>query len=370
MSNLFSGISGRFRAGGKNSGNKSPGAPNVSSPTSPTGSSQGSQSSTSLAPRISPLPNSPSLSQTLAMDESAGSHPNSNDPLAVYNLPRPKPLWLNNNYSKHIVKGNFMTLSARPKTVEHGEWVAHQVVEHYRNLWNFVRVVHEKDDDGTSICNAHTCPRMSAGANHSFTWLNSRKEPVEVPAHEYISLMQRWISGKIDNTDIFPTDPAGVSFAQNTAGPGKVGSTYASGGLDTPGANTPIAAGPTSLNGSLSQLSGPGDWTGKSSGFPAEFNDVCQTIFRQMFRVYAHLYWAHFIDPFYHLNLDKHLNSCFSHFILTATEIDMLKPHELEPMQPLIDLWAANGTFPPESKAYSCANPKAGERLMQLAGAA
>lgn len=38
------------------------------------------------------------------------------------------------------------------------------VVEHYRNLWNFVRVVHEKEDDGTSICNATTCPRMSAGA--------------------------------------------------------------------------------------------------------------------------------------------------------------------------------------------------------------
>jgi hypothetical protein len=24
------------------------------------------------------------------------------------------------------VKGNFMTLSARPKTVEQGEWIAHQ----------------------------------------------------------------------------------------------------------------------------------------------------------------------------------------------------------------------------------------------------
>jgi hypothetical protein len=87
-----------------------------------------------------------------------------------------------------------------------------------------------------------------------------------------------------------------------------------------------------------------------------------------MFRVYAHLYWAHFIDPFYHLNLDKHLNSCFSHFILTATATDMLKPHELEPMQPLVDLWAANGTFPPESKAYACANLKAGEKLMALSG--
>lgn len=178
--------------------------------------------------------------------------------------------------------------------------------------------------------------------------------------------MQRWISGKIDNTDIFPTDPAGVSFANNTATPGVVSSTYASGGLNTPGSANVIAAGPTTLPTSLSDLSGPGDWIGKSSGFPQEFVDVCQTIFRQMFRVYAHLYWAHFIDPFYHLNLDKHLNSCFSHFVLTAMALDMLKPHELEPMQPLIDLWAANGTFPPESKAYGCANIKAGEKLLAL----
>jgi hypothetical protein len=30
-------------------------------------------------------------------------------------------------------------------------------------LWNFVRVVYEKEPDGTTICNATTCPRMSAG---------------------------------------------------------------------------------------------------------------------------------------------------------------------------------------------------------------
>jgi hypothetical protein len=180
--------------------------------------------------------------------------------------------------------------------------------------------------------------------------------------------MQRWISGKIDSTTLFPTDPAGVSFSQNPSGPAIASATYASGGLDTPGSNTPIPAGPTTLNASLSQLSGAGDWIGKSSGFPQEFEDVCQTIFRQMFRVYAHLYWAHYIEPFYHLSLEKPLNSCFSHFILTATEIDMLKPHELEPMQPLIDLWAANGTLPKDSKAYGCANLRAGERLLQLSG--
>ena len=178
--------------------------------------------------------------------------------------------------------------------------------------------------------------------NHSFTWLNSRREPVELPAYEYMTLMQRWISGKIDDENIMPTDASGVSYAHN----------------------------PSITTTPLSQLSNPGeaDWLGKRSGFPEKFIDVCQMIFRQMFRVYAHLYWAHFTDPFYHLNLEKQLNSCFSHFVLTATALDMLKPQELEPMQPLIDLWAANGTFPPESKAYEVANVKAGERLLQLAG--
>jgi hypothetical protein len=62
------------------------------------------------------------------MDDTALAAPaaNGEDPLSAYHLPRPLPLWLNNAYAKHIVKGNFMTLSARPKTVDQGEWIAHQ----------------------------------------------------------------------------------------------------------------------------------------------------------------------------------------------------------------------------------------------------
>lgn len=59
------------------------------------------------------------------MDESSGAVA-SDDLISAYHLPRPLPLWLNAQYAKHIVKGNFMTLSARPKTVEQGEWIAHQ----------------------------------------------------------------------------------------------------------------------------------------------------------------------------------------------------------------------------------------------------
>ncbi|TPX18446.1 uncharacterized protein E0L32_011631 [Thyridium curvatum] len=340
-------LNARFRGtSSKSSGGqtKSPTSSTSGAPSPvPTSHSQGSQSSINLSAKLPPLPNSPSLAQTIGMDESSGAMSSGADILASYHLPSPLPMWLNPNYAKHIVKGNFMTLSARPKTVEQGEWIAHHVVEHYRNLWNFVRVLHEKEDDGTSICNASTCPRMSAGANHSFTWLNSRREPVELPAMEYMTLMQRWISGKIDDTKIFPTEASGVSFAHN----------------------------PSITTTPLSQLTSQTEreWVGKRSGFPENFVDVCQTIFRQMFRVYAHLYWAHFVEPFYHLNLEKQLNSCFSHFVLTATALDMLKPHELEPLQPLIDLWAANGTFPQGSKAYEYANLRAGELLLQLGGA-
>lgn len=45
---------------------------------------------------------------------------------SIADWPRPLPAWLNRTCAKHIVKGNFMTLSARPKTVEQGEWIAHQ----------------------------------------------------------------------------------------------------------------------------------------------------------------------------------------------------------------------------------------------------
>jgi hypothetical protein len=222
-------------------------------------------------------------------------------------------------------------------------------VEHFRNLWNFVRVVHDKEDDGSSVCNARSCPRMSAGTNHTYTWLNSRLEPIELPAYEYMTLMQRWINGKITDDKIFPTDASGVSYAAN-----------------------PSVAGAGAGGNDMSALTGPtnDEWVGRRSGFPKDFFGICQTIFLQMFRVYAHLYWAHFVEPFYHLNLEKQLNSCFSHFILTATALDMLKQRELEPMQPLIDLWAADGTFPPESKAYEYANLQVGNHLLNLGGAA
>ncbi|KAG6214063.1 hypothetical protein E4U34_006340 [Claviceps purpurea] len=268
----------------------------------------------------------------------------------ILDLPRPLPLWLDPAYARHIVKGNFMTLSARPKTVDPGEWVAHQVVEHYRNLWNFVRVVHAKEDNGDSICSPSSCPKMSAGENHSYIWLDQDHDPVDLPAYEYMTLMQRWISGKIDDATLFPTHPSSVSFSIH---PDYTPSSSSSPSSSADADSTPRPA--------------PNDeWLGSRSGFPKHFSETAQLIFRQIFRVYAHLYWDHFVTPFYHLNLEKQLNSCFSHFLLTATTLDMLSMDELEPMQYLVDLWAADGTLPQGSRPYLHANLERGRYLMEL----
>ncbi|TWU74303.1 Maintenance of ploidy protein mob2 [Metarhizium rileyi] len=304
MSNLFPGLNAGMRA-----------APRVdyANPIIPSNEPVlGGLSPSISAPRVS-LAQSPSLSASMGITTPR------------IDWPRPLPLWLSPACSKHIVKGNFMTLSSRPKTVEQGEWIAHQVVEHYRNLWNFVRVIHEKEDNGKAICNMVSCPKMSAGENRSYTWIDRDLEPVDLPANEYMTLMQRWISGKIDDNAVFPTDPDGVSFALH--------------------AEYSVAAAAHIFCSDPSE-----EWPGSRSGFPKHFAGTAQLVFRQIFRVYAHLYWSHFVDPFYHLGLEKQLNSCFSHFILTATTLDMLRPEELEPMQYLIDLWAADGTFPPGSR--------------------
>ena len=139
--------------------------------------------------------------------------------------------------------------------------------------------------------------------------------------------MQRWIVGKLSDNRVFPTD------ALN--------------------ANNPA------LSGAPPQGR---DWIGRGTGFPENFFTDCKTIFRQIFRVYAHIYHSHWIDPFWHIHTSNppssgwtDLNSCFVHFITVAKLFALLSEKDLEPMQPLIDIWVANGSIPPDAANGACA---------------
>lgn len=170
-----------------------------------------------------------------------------------------------------------------------------------------------------------------------------------MPAHQYINLVRRWIVGKLSDNRTFPTDPLTGTAA-----------TFASGGMNTTHANTPIPAGPTTLTTPLSALAGH-DWVGKSTGFPENFFTDCKTIFRQIFRVYAHIYHSHWENPFWHIYSTNppssgwtDLNSCFVHFVTVAKLFGLLSEKDLEPMQPLVDIWVANGSIPADAASGAC----------------
>jgi MOB kinase activator 1 len=48
--------------------------------------------------------------------------------------------------------------------------------------------------------------------------------------------------------------------------------------------------------------------------FPKNFLAMIKTIFKRLFRIYAHIYHSHF-QMILALGLEYHLNTCFKHFI-------------------------------------------------------
>lgn len=69
--------------------------------------------------------------------------------------------------------------------------------------------------------------------------------------------------------------------------------------------------------------------------FPKHFLSSVKVIFKRLFRVYAHIYYSHF-ERFVSLQAEKHLNTCFKHFIFFVKEFDLIDSRELKPLEQLI----------------------------------
>ena len=158
------------------------------------------------------------------------------------------------------------------------------------------------------------------------------------------------MNSKIYDEKAFPTEPSPVVSA----------STYASGSVTTPTGESAIPAGPTTLRDALPALAGR-DWIGKGAGFPESFLHDCRTCWRQMFRIYAHLYHSHWVEPFWHLSTDTKnfgytdLNSCFVLFCTIAKLFRLLSDKDMETMQPLIEIWITSGIIPEDAARGACA---------------
>ncbi|CAE6426811.1 unnamed protein product [Rhizoctonia solani] len=117
---------------------------------------------------------------------------------------------------------------------------------------------------------------MTAGPNLSYEWTDRNRHTIALPAPTYVDYVMTWVQNCLDDETTFPTR----------------------GGNEFP----PAA----------------------SSSFAA----CCKAIFMQLFRVFAHIYHAHFTDLL-HLHSEGHFNSLFAHFLVFGQQYRLLEVKDI-----------------------------------------
>jgi len=62
--------------------------------------------------------------------------------------------------------------------------------------------------------------------------------------------------------------------------------------------------------------------------FPNSFAYTAKHIYKHLFRIFAHIYHAHF-EQILHLSIEAHFNSLFAHFLAFGKEFDLLVMKDL-----------------------------------------
>ncbi|KAJ1508989.1 MOB kinase activator 1B [Coelomomyces lativittatus] len=161
-----------------------------------------------------------------------------------------------------------------PPEEDLNEWLAVHTVDFYNQINMLYGSIAE-------YCTTESCPVMSAGKKYEYHWCDGVqiKKPIKVSAPQYINYLTQWIQNQIDDESVFPS----------------------------------VIAVP----------------------FPKDFKVVISTIFKRLFRVYAHMYFSH-LDKVTNLGEEAHLNTSFKHFMYFVREYDLIEQKEQEPLREVI----------------------------------
>eukprot|EP00037_Helgoeca_nana_P032542 m.414310 g.414310 ORF g.414310 m.414310 type:complete len:225 (+) comp29313_c0_seq1:568-1242(+) len=177
---------------------------------------------------------------------------------------------------KTLGSGNLQLAVKLPEGEDQNEWIAVNTVDFFNQLNMLYGTL-------TEFCTPETCPTMSAGPKYEYHWADGVrvKRPIKCCAPEYIDFMMTWVQEQLDSETVFP-----------------------------------------------SRMGVP---------FPKNFMQITKTILKRLFRVYAHIYHAHF-EKVCQLEEERHLNTSFKHFTFFVHEFDLIDKKELVPLAELIDL--------------------------------
>ena len=175
--------------------------------------------------------------------------------------------------------GDFTASIRLPEDTDLNDWLATNVVDLYNELVVVTQGI-------LTHCTPETCRTMSAGPKYQYLWQDSNqyKTPTALPAKEYIELLFDWVEKLLDDQEVFPSDSA--------------------------------------------------------VPFPKNFKNVVKTIFKRLFRVYAHIYYHH-IDDVRTEGVEAHFNTAFRHFYSFVHMYKLIPAQELEPLRQIIDSFSS-----------------------------
>lgn len=166
-----------------------------------------------------------------------------------------------------------------PEGEDENEWIAVNTV-HFFNASNLVYGA------CAEFCTEYSCPSMTAGSRYEYLWKDGAqyKKPTRVPAPVYIDNLLSWANDQISDPTLFPIND--------------------------------------------------------DAKFPRDFKKQIRTIFKRLFRLYAHIYYSHF-EQMRAIGANSHLNTCFKHFCFFIQEFNLVEEAEMAPLKKLIDKFMA-----------------------------
>jgi len=170
--------------------------------------------------------------------------------------------------------GNLKGAVKLPTGEDMNEWLAVNTVDFYNQINLLYGSI-------TEYCTPTDCAVMSAGPKYEYLWADGVKvkKPVACSAPQYVDYLMSWVQDQLDDESIFPSK------------------------VDVP--------------------------------FPKNFQSVVKTIFKKLFRIYAHIYYSHF-PQIISLGEEAHLNTCFKHYYYFVIEFDLVEKKEMVPLADLI----------------------------------
>ncbi|KAI8914927.1 Mob1/phocein [Powellomyces hirtus] len=184
-----------------------------------------------------------------------------------------KPLWLSHPFVEAtLVNGSLRKVVALPRYVDINEWLAVNTFDFFNYTNLFYGAIAE-------FCTPQHCPVMCAGPSTEYTWTDGQRRTIKIPAPQYVDYVMTWIQNVLNDENVFPTK--------------------------------------------------------SGSEFPREFQTAIRGIFKQLFRIFAHIYHHHY-DKLLHVSAEGHLNTLFAHFICFAREFDLVDRKEIAPMAEFI----------------------------------